>query len=321
MPQSQLEQILTLASLSNKNPMPVEDVLSAFSMDMDALFDSLGVLSCCGAEFAGEGFFLAAVEDDKVVVDAPSFPKHFSLAFSAEEMWCFFLACEMLLSQKNHPLVEKAKALLEKIKNALGEEDRKKFEFFKSVMVLEESEVSYDDVLSVLRDAVKMRRAVSISYYAVSRAKKTKRIVHPYAVFYHGGWWYMPAHDKGARAVRLFRVDRVEKARMLDERFDVPGDFSLDVFQKDVLYFSSGIEKDVVVRFSKSAAPYVIEDWSARAKLTRQKDGSILAKIRCSNFEWLISELLSYGSDAEILSPSDARSAMLSVVSSMLKTL
>lgn len=131
----------------------------------------------------------------------------------------------------------------------------------------------------------------------------------------------MPAHDEAAGAVRLFRVDRVEKARMLNETFEVPGNFSLDVFQKDVLYFGSGRETEVTVRFAKSAAPHVLEDWATRAKLTRQKEGSVLAKIKCGNYEWLISELLSYGSDAEILSPADARGAMSRAVDSMLKSL
>lgn len=321
MPQSQLEQLLALAVVSSEKPVPVDEVLGAFSMNMDALFESLGVLSCCGAEFAGEGFFLATVEDDKVVVEAPVLPKHFLLRLSAEEMGSFFLACQMILSQKNHPLVKKIRGLLEKIKSALGEEDMRKFNFFEKVTVLEEAEVSYEDVLSVLRDAAEKKRAARITYYSASRAKKGERTVHPYAVFYHGGWWYMPAFDAGARAVRLFRVDRVEKARMLNETFDVPDDFSLDKFQKDVLYFGTGKEKEATVWFSKDAAPYVMEDWSARAKLEAQKDGSALAKIKCGNYEWLLSELFPYGPDAEILSPADARDAMRRAVDAMLKNL
>lgn len=318
---SNLERILTLAALSQTEEPTVREVMSTFSIDMDTLFSDLSVLSCCGAEFAGEGYFLATVEEDKVIVDASVNPVHIPLRLSSDEMLSFLLACQMILSQENHPLAERIKRLLEKVRASLKDEDKKRFLALERLAVLEEPVVTYGKVLEQLREAAAQKIVVRISYYSASRGEMTRRTVHPYAVFYHGGWWYMPAYDEKEKDMRLFRIDRVENVKTLNETFQIPDNFSLDAYQRDVLYFFTGKEKGVRIKFSKAAAPYVLEDWASRAKLKKQGDGSVHAKIKCGNLNWLVSELLPYGADAEILSPPDARLAMRAAVEKILSKL
>lgn len=77
-------------------------------------------------------------------------------------------------------------------------------------------------VLEALRTAATDRRRVRIDYYAYGRDERTTRDIDPYAVFAHDGAWYVRGYCHLARDRRLFRVDRVAEALVLDETFTAP---------------------------------------------------------------------------------------------------
>ncbi len=75
-------------------------------------------------------------------------------------------------------------------------------------------------VLEALRSAVAQGRRARIDYYAYGRDERTTRDVDPFAVFAHQGAWYLRAYCHLAQDRRLFRVDRVVDAIVLDETFE-----------------------------------------------------------------------------------------------------
>ena len=74
-------------------------------------------------------------------------------------------------------------------------------------------------VLEALRRAVAEHRRVRLDYYAYGRDERSTRDVDPEAVFAHEGFWYVRVVPPGRRP-RLFRVDRIVEAVVLDETFD-----------------------------------------------------------------------------------------------------
>jgi proteasome accessory factor C len=73
-----------------------------------------------------------------------------------------------------------------------------------------------EGVMTALREAVARGRQVEIEYYSFGRDEVSRRIVDPYTVFSAGGQWYLSAYCHTVEDDRLFRVDRVRDALLLD---------------------------------------------------------------------------------------------------------
>jgi predicted DNA-binding transcriptional regulator YafY len=80
------------------------------------------------------------------------------------------------------------------------------------------------DVLLVLEQAVRERRALSLTY-AATDGRRSNRTVHPYGLVVASGHWYLSAADADRGELRTFRVDRVGSAQVLIDGFEVPPGF------------------------------------------------------------------------------------------------
>ena len=77
------------------------------------------------------------------------------------------------------------------------------------------------EALLTLAAAVGERRRVWMRYRSGSSGE-TEREFDPYGVIHREGYWYTAGYCHLRRGLRLFRVDRVLQATLLDERFEVP---------------------------------------------------------------------------------------------------
>jgi len=107
--------------------------------------------------------------------------------------------------------------------------------------------------LDVLQRAVADRTAVSCAYYAIGRDAETERTIEPYGLFFNWGRWYCVARCRLRQAMRVFRVDRMSKAKALpgaDARFEVPKGFSVRSYVRRAPWELSELPPErVVVRF------------------------------------------------------------------------
>ena len=76
-------------------------------------------------------------------------------------------------------------------------------------------------LVSELADATARRRRVRLRYLSVRR-EETLRAVDPYALLQREGRWYLFGHDHLRKNARLFRLDRVLEAEVLEETFERP---------------------------------------------------------------------------------------------------
>jgi proteasome accessory factor C len=83
------------------------------------------------------------------------------------------------------------------------------------------------DVLRLLGEAVTARRRVRLDYVSFGRDERSDRAVDPWRLVPHEGHWYLQAWCHDAAGERMFRVDRVHDAEVLDESVSTtppPGD-------------------------------------------------------------------------------------------------
>lgn len=77
-------------------------------------------------------------------------------------------------------------------------------------------------VFATVRRGVSDRRPVEISYYSFGRDEPSTRRIEPYRLVAREGHWYLQAWCHLAEGERLFRLDRVASAQLLDGEFEAP---------------------------------------------------------------------------------------------------
>jgi len=160
--------------------------------------------------------------------------------------------------------------------------------------------------LAIVRDALMARRAISISYRRGSATEATERVIHPYAVISARGAWYVAALCAHASELRIFRLDRMERATLLDERFTIPDDFVLDDVLASGRAFLGAVPDQLRVRYTPRVARWIAE----REGATPDADGSLTMEYPLADLDWAVRHVLQYGPDAVVLGPEQVRIAV-----------
>lgn len=152
--------------------------------------------------------------------------------------------------------------------------------------------------LEVLEQAISEQRQVELDYYAYGRDEHTHRIVDPLRVYATQGQWYLVANCHRAGGERVFRVDRITAADLLDSTFDRPaGAPGLAVFE------AGAADPRVTIELAPSAR-WVVEQYPVD-DVEELGDGRLRATLAISARPWLERLLLRLGADAHVVWSSD----------------
>lgn len=155
-------------------------------------------------------------------------------------------------------------------------------------------------LFSLLKQAILERRTVSFSYYA-SYGQASQRVVEPRRLCFKGMGWYVQAFCRERQDFRTFRLTRIEHLQLQDECFELRGSLpEIDSAENDVPM------EPLTIRFSPAVAFRVYDEFD-RASVVRGEDGSLLVKTNWPVGAWGFGYLLSFGADAEIVEPKEAR--------------
>lgn len=158
-------------------------------------------------------------------------------------------------------------------------------------------------VRDVLRRAAAERRRCRIAYLSSGRTRPDERVVFPYVLGYANGAWYAIAHCTKRDEVRLFRLDRIVTAELVDGTFDVPPDFDPSDYIAGGRLYRADEEIEAVVRYSPRIARWVRE----RGPVEELEDGSVQVRLRVADVHWLVRHVLEHGADAQVVEPAELR--------------
>ena len=176
------------------------------------------------------------------------------------------------------------------------------------------------DVIDRISQALVDRRVVEIDYYTMSRKKRTQRKVAPYKIWLFDGAFYLVGNCGLREDIRIFALDRIRSLRLTDETFQIPEDFRVEDFMHTSFGVFHGKPQNVRIRFAPEVAGYIKEKtWHATQKLTSQNDGSVIFEARVAGTDEIKYWLMSWGSEAEVLSPATLRDQMISEAQNMLR--
>jgi proteasome accessory factor C len=192
----------------------------------------------------------------------------------------------------------------EKIVTALGEDPVEEG--------LQVARAAGDDseVAQVVSRAISGKRLLSMEYYKENEDELSKRVVEPYALMNGREGWYVASFDPSRDSMRHFRLDRIKRAEVTDERFEPRPevDPSADI---DGWPRTGEVEaaRRARVWVSPERARWAREERTVEAELA---DGSVVVELSFAGIDWLVREVLKEAGDAAILEPEDAREAVRS---------
>ena len=131
-----------------------------------------------------------------------------------------------------------------------------------------------------------------------------KRVVEPRLLFHRDGQWYLAAWNVAKGAEHLFRLDRIVTVELGTRVFGEHKGPPVARYARRNLYFESGAEREVTLRFRGTAARLARERYGARARRERATAAvSVTLKVTPGNY--LLGVVLGYGGEATIEAPAD----------------
>lgn len=149
-------------------------------------------------------------------------------------------------------------------------------------------------VVADLQQGLDGRRAVEIEHLRVETDARTVRVVEPWAMFREGGAWYLSAFCRNVEAERVFRVDRIVAARVLDDPVDPPPAAPATTALRphaDAPRLVVDLEPD---------ARWVVESYPTEA-VEERADGRLRVTLVVTSRTWAERLLLRLGTDARVV--------------------
>lgn len=176
--------------------------------------------------------------------------------------------------------------------------------FFITPSKFEKSYKGKENFISILMEALTNNKSCKVTYHASSKGTVKTYTIYPLKILNHRGGLYIiakiPKHD----SIVPLAIERIQSLELLSKVFIPPPD--IEIKSLIDLAFDLTFDDPITakIHFSSKIAPYISERrWSNRQSLENHKDGSCTLTITTTGRNDLMYWILSWGSDAEVLSP------------------
>jgi proteasome accessory factor C len=151
-------------------------------------------------------------------------------------------------------------------------------------------------LLQLVQEATATHHRIELDYYSFGRDDRTVRVVEPWRVFNAQSNWYLSGWCQQAGGERLFRMDRVRRAVVLEEQFEPPAPVS----DAPPAVFHPSAGDPVVVLDLAPGATWVAEQYPNEG-VSKRPGGGLRVTLRISERAWLERLLLRAGPLATVV--------------------
>lgn len=235
------------------------------------------------------------------------------MSFTFDEAAALHLARRFMEPLAGTYLWQAAQRAFQKLRSLLGSDTLRYLEkfsaFFHQTQVGAVDYSQQAELVDSLMIGAEERRIVRIRYQSLKATEPVSYEVHPYGLSYHRGALYLVGMAPHHKQIRHWKVRRIAAAELSDRTFRMPPDFDIHQhFAKSFGIFHGDGDVVVRVRFAATVARYVSEaQWHESQKLTRQRDGGLIAEFHLDGFEEIKRWILSFGRFAQVLEPAPLR--------------
>jgi proteasome accessory factor C len=290
-----LRRILVVLPYAIRHPgVRVEELARKFSVKKQDLIDDLNLVFLCGLPGYGPGDLIdVTLDEDRVYVRMADY---FSapLRLTPAEALTLYAGGAALAQLPDMTQADALNRALRKLGRALGTESGNGASAV--TVALEGGPHAH---MRVLNEALSQKRRVELEYFSASRAVLTTRAVDPWALIAALGRWYLVGWDHLAADERMFRVDRIKRATVLDEPAPVPDDFDPQRYRGA---FRESDDAAVVFEISPAAARWFEDYYPVRAATTLD-DGWRRVELASSSDRWAATLALRLGRHVRSIEP------------------
>jgi proteasome accessory factor C len=152
-----------------------------------------------------------------------------------------------------------------------------------------------------LEGAARDQRQVRLTYYVPSRDEESERVVDPRGLVTAHGFTYLDAYCHSAEAPRLFRLDRIRSATVLDSAIQTAAEAPRDL--ADGIFRRSPDTTLVTLRLTP-AARWITEYYPVEDVRPRD-DGGLDVDLLVVDERWLHRLLLRVAPNAQVIAPQE----------------
>lgn len=296
--------------LQAKGWLRAEDLAATFEVskrtvyrDMQALAESgVPVISSPGQGYSlMEGYFLPP------------------LSFTQEEALMLLLGGDFMAQTFDAEYQRAARAATSKIAAVLNEEQREALKSLENAMRFVASTFDFTlnpEMLQRIRRAVIQSRTVRFEYHARHTedvgGEKTLREADPYAILHWDRYWYLIAYCHLRKAVRIFRLDRIDQLEVLNRTFQRPPDFKITNRLDD-------FDMRVRILFDPSVERWIREDGDFYALDYQHTPDGLLVTYRVRREDDVFRWLMGYAAYARVIEPDSLRERIVNEAKAILE--
>jgi len=176
--------------------------------------------------------------------------------------------------------------------------------------------------LEQLSQAVAAKKRVHLVYAGAERRARTERDVDPYGLYQRGGAWFLAGWCHLRKALRSFHLGRivsidVNAAAPRTADFAVQKDFALaEIATREPWEYRVHAPLRCRIRLDSPVSPETRQSFGVRARWRDDRDGAVV-EVEATNSEALVRQVLSFGDQAEFLSPKSVRERARAVLRSL----
>ncbi len=173
-----------------------------------------------------------------------------------------------------------------------------------------------DAIARQVGEAIEAGRLIELEYYAENEDEFSTRIAEPYALINSREGWYVRVFDPVKDDMRSFRLDRIKRIDVLDQRYERRPDL-------DAIADVEGWQRTGEVEGSRVAHVWISPEharWIAedRTVLAELDDGAIIVEWAFKGERYLVKQILKEAGDAAVLEPADVREHVLAAAERLL---
>ena len=270
----------------------VAQVAADFGVTEAQLRRDLNLLWMCGLPGQGPGDLIDLSFDGDTVSVIFDAGMSRPLRLTAEEALALIVALRTLAETPgiiDRDVVERA---LAKVESAAGGH----VDAADAVQVALDAEAKARPVVQVALDEF---RALELRYFTAGRDETTERVVDPIRLFSSEGRTYLEAWCRRAEGLRVFRLDRIEAATVLDEPASVPSHVQPRELSEGV--YDPAPEHLLVDLLLGPAYAWVAEHYVIETESTSEAGHQV--SLRVSDPAWVRALVLSSSGAVTVLSP------------------
>jgi predicted DNA-binding transcriptional regulator YafY len=234
--------------------------------------------------------------------------------FTAEEALSIIALASKISVGERLPFSEPARQAALKLESSLPAPLREEIRNVTHAIQINLSKVSAledkAEFYQQLVEAISKRQVVNLKYASLTEWETIDTKLRPYQLLFSGRSWYVIGRSSLHSEPRTFNLARIKHLRLLNERYAVPRNFSLEKYLGNAWHLvpDSGPDQHVVIRFQPLVARNVSEViWHKTQRLEWNQDGTLDFRAQVSGLQEIVWWILGYGDQAEVLRPAKLR--------------